>query len=147
MLGVLTGRLDQESLNRFLNKLDDFKIQVEKDTSSSTNLDVKSADSQLLASCGDILSSQHGGIRRTFISISLDFHSACISKPFLNDDTCDSDDGFFARQICDMDKGIVEGSEYVGNTKHEFTFSNLRTESGHLFFGSDFLLWRLFHCN
>jgi hypothetical protein len=75
MLEVLTGRLDQESLNRFLVKLDESK---RVDTSSSTDLDVKSADSQFLASCSDILSSQHGGIRRAFISISLDFHSALI---------------------------------------------------------------------
>ena len=43
-----------------------------------------------------------------------------------------------------MDESIVEGSEYMGNTEYEFTFSNLRTKGGDLFFGSDLLLWRLF---
>jgi hypothetical protein len=46
-----------------------------------------------------------------------------------------------------MDESIVEGSEYMGNAEYEFTFSNLRTKCGDLFFGSDLLLWRLFHCN
>src|SRR5262245_39398675 len=44
-------------------------------STSSTKLDVKSGDAHLAASCGDILSSQHGGIWRGFVTIGLDFHS------------------------------------------------------------------------
>jgi hypothetical protein len=44
-----------------------------------------------------------------------------------------------------VDEGIVEGSEYMGDTEYEFTFSNLRTKTGNLFLGSNLLLWRLFH--
>jgi len=57
--------------------------------------------------------------------------------------TSDSDNSFLARQIRDMDKGIIEGSEDVSNSKDKFSFPDLRTEAHDLFFGSDLLLWRL----
>jgi hypothetical protein len=47
-------------------------------TSSSADFDMESCDSQLFAPCRNILCSQHGCIRGTFISISFHFHSAYI---------------------------------------------------------------------
>ena len=46
-------------------------------TSSSTDLDVESSNSQFLASCCNILSSQHSCIRRALVSIGLDLHTSC----------------------------------------------------------------------
>ena len=52
-------------------------------TSGSTDLDVEGVDAKLLAADGDILSSQHGSIRRRLITIGLDLHA-----------TSDTSDGF-----------------------------------------------------
>src|SRR5687768_6265004 len=46
-------------------------------TTSGTKLNVKSRDTKLLASLGDILSSQHRRIRAGLITISLHLHSPC----------------------------------------------------------------------
>lgn len=66
-------------------------------TSGSTELDVESGDTDLLASSGTVLSSQHGGVWRRLVSVGLDLHS-----------TGDSDDGLLARQISDVDESVVE---------------------------------------
>ena len=56
--------------------------------------------------------------------------------------TGDTGDGFLARQISDVDKGIVERGEDMGNAENEFALSDLGTEGDGGFF-SDFLLGRL----
>lgn len=66
----------------------------------STNLDVQSRDTDFLALLGNILSGQHGSVRRRLVSIGLDLHS-----------TGDSGDGFFTREIGNVDESIVEGGE------------------------------------
>jgi hypothetical protein len=45
-------------------------------TSSGTDLDVKGIDAQLLASDGDILSSQHGSVWGGLITVCLDLHAS-----------------------------------------------------------------------
>ena len=57
--------------------------------------------------------------------------------------TCNSDDGLLARQIGDMDKGIVKGCKDVGYAKDEFSLTDLWAEVDDLFFLRDLLLWRL----
>ena len=85
------------------------------------------------------LSSQHSGIGRSFITISLHFHSSC-----------DSGNGFPVNlgiheclkiikvcvtkslpsgDICDVNESIVEGREDVSNTENGFSFTNLGSES------------------
>ena len=44
-------------------------------STGSSDLDVKSGDTNLSASNGDVLGSQHGGVRGGLVSISLDLHS------------------------------------------------------------------------
>jgi hypothetical protein len=57
--------------------------------------------------------------------------------------TSDSDNSFLARQIGDMDKGIIERSEDMSNSKDKFSLPDLRTEAHDLFFAGDLLLWWL----
>jgi len=52
-------------------------------TSGSTDLDVKGSDANVLASLGDVLSCQHGGVGGGLITVGLDFHT-----------TSHTDDGF-----------------------------------------------------
>ena len=42
--------------------------------------------------------------------------------------TSDTRYGFLARQIGDMDEGVVERGKDVGNAKHQLTLSNLGAE-------------------
>jgi hypothetical protein len=87
-------------------------------TTSSSELDVESVDTEFLTLGGNLLSGQHGSIRRRFITISLDLHT-----------TSDTRDGFTTGKIGDVNKGIVERSKDVGNTENEFTFTNLGAKS------------------
>ena len=57
-------------------------------TASSTDLDVKSGDAELLATGGDVLGSQHGGVGRGLVTVGLDLHA-----------TGDTADGFAATGI------------------------------------------------
>lgn len=57
--------------------------------------------------------------------------------------TSDTGDGFLARQIGDVDKGVVERGIDVGNTENEFSLSDLRTERDSGFFLGDLLLGSL----
>jgi hypothetical protein len=91
---------------------------LDTSTTGSTDLDVESVDTEFLALGSNILSSQHGGVRRRFITISLDLHT-----------TSNTGDGFTTREIGHMDKSVVEGGKDVGNTENEFTFTDLGTES------------------
>jgi hypothetical protein len=86
-------------------------------TTSSTDLDVESVDTEFLALGSNILSSQHGGVRGRFITISLDLHT-----------TSNTGDGFTTRKIGHMHKGVVEGGKDVSNTENELTFTDLGTE-------------------
>jgi len=45
-------------------------------TSGSADLDVKGSDAELLAAEGNVLGSQHGGVRRGLVAIGLDLHAA-----------------------------------------------------------------------
>jgi hypothetical protein len=57
-------------------------------TASSADLDVKSGDAELLATSGDVLGSQHGGVRGGLVTVGLDLHT-----------TGDTADGFAATGI------------------------------------------------
>lgn len=91
-------------------------------TTGSTDLEVKSSDANLLASGGNVLSSQHGSVRRRLIVVSLDLHT-----------TSNTGDGLTAGKIGDVNKGIVEGSKDSGNAKNKLTFTSLETK-GNVFY-------------
>ena len=57
-------------------------------TSSGTDFDVKSVNSQFLASSGNILCSQHSGVWGRFVTVCLDLHTSG-----------DTSDGFAATGI------------------------------------------------
>ena len=80
-------------------------------SSSSSELDVQGADLELLASLDDVMGSHHSGIGGRFFSISFDFHT-----------TGDSDQGFAAREIGHVNKGVIEGSQDVGHSEDSFAF-------------------------
>lgn len=65
---------------------------------STTDLDVEGSDAELTAPLGDVLSGQHGSVRRGLVAVSLDLHA-----------TGDTGDGLTAREISDVNEGIVEG--------------------------------------
>jgi hypothetical protein len=82
-------------------------------------LDVEGGDTDFLALDGDVLRCQHGGVGlqarlaeftrnqgsrtyRRLVSVGLDLHT-----------TGDSGDGFLARQISDVDEGVVEAVEEI----------------------------------
>lgn len=54
----------------------------------------------------DVLGCQHGGVWGGLVTIGLDLHS-----------TGDTGDGFAARQIGDVDEGVVEGRKDAGNAE------------------------------
>jgi hypothetical protein len=56
----------------------------------------------------DVLGRQHGSVGGGLVTVGLDLHA-----------TCDTGDGFAARQIGDVDEGVVEGRENAGNAKDE----------------------------
>jgi len=105
---------------------------------------VESGDADLLALGSDVLGGQHGGVRRRFVSVGLDLHS-----------TGDSGDGLLAREIGDVDEGVVEPgrqwvefadkwsharSEDVSNAKDVLTLGDLGAEGNSLLLGgSNFL--------
>lgn len=95
-------------------------------TTSSSNLDVQSSNTELLASLSDILSCQHGSVWRRLITVSLDLHSTSDSADRLtttelpvsvNLSVC----WYFldVRKICNMDEGIVEGSEDTSDSEDQ----------------------------
>jgi hypothetical protein len=79
---------------------------------------VQSVDTEFLTLGSNLLSSQHGSVRRRLITISLDLHT-----------TSDTRDSFTTREISNVNESIVERSKDVSNTEDELTFTNLRTES------------------
>ena len=86
-------------------------------TTSSTELDVKGGDTDLLALDSDILGGQHGGVRGSLITIGLDLHASG-----------DTGDGFTTSQIGDVNEGIVERGKDVGNTENLLITTDLGTE-------------------
>lgn len=65
---------------------------------------MKGGDADLLAADGAVLSGQHGSVGRRLVTVSLDLHA-----------TSDTDNGFLAGHISDMDEGVVErGEDAVG---------------------------------
>lgn len=69
---------------------------------------MQSVDAQLLATSSNILGSQHGGVGRGLVTVSLDLHT-----------TGDTADGFTAGQIGNVNEGVVERGEDTGNAKDE----------------------------
>jgi hypothetical protein len=61
---------------------------------------VQGSDADFLAAGGTVLSGQHGGVGRGLVSVGLDLHTAG-----------DSDDGFLAGEISDVDESVVEGGD------------------------------------
>jgi len=57
--------------------------------------------------------------------------------------TCDSHDCFFAGEIGDVDEGVIEGGENMGDAKDEFSLTDLRAETDDFFLLHNFLLRRL----
>ena len=94
---------------------------------------MQSVDTQFLASSSNILRSQHSRIRRRFITVGLDFHTAshtadgfaatgitqivslCTNTGFV---LCSWDEP----EIGDVDEGVIEGGENTGDAEDEFTW-------------------------
>lgn len=87
------------------------------DTTDSADLDVKGRDADFLAASSDVLSGQHGGVRRRFVTVSLDFHAAS-----------DARDGFLAGQVGNVNERVVERGKDAGDAKDEFAIFDLRSE-------------------
>lgn len=87
-------------------------------TTGGTDLEVKSSDTNLLASGSNILSSQHGSVGRRLVVVGLNLHT-----------TSDTRNGFTTRKIGNVNKGIVEGSKDSGNAKNKLTLTSLETKS------------------
>merc|ERR1712071_490278 len=100
---------------------------------SGADFDVESSNAELLASDGDILSGLHSGVWRVLISIGFDLHA-----------TGHSGDGFFARQIGDVNEGIVIRCVQVADTEHVLAVSDLRSQSNDLLFLLNLLFGRHF---
>jgi hypothetical protein len=98
-------------------------------TASSTNLDVKSVDTKLLAANSDVLSSQHGSVGGGLITIGFDLHTTgdtndCLaatrkSCQFPAPNCFDRVVFLHEPQIGDVDESIVERGEDTSNAKDE----------------------------
>ena len=79
------------------------------------------------------LGSQHGSVRRGLVTISLDLHA-----------TGDTHHRFLARQIRNVDEGVVERGEDVANAENNLTLADGVRERCRVFFDLlDYLLRRL----
>lgn len=112
-----------------------------KITSGSTDLDVEGVDAKLLAADGDILSSQHGSVRRGLITISLDLHATSDTGDGLATTVIQVSPNSFDQirpefnsmdsprvyepEIGDVHEGIVERSEDTSNAEDELTWGSL----------------------
>jgi len=76
-------------------------------SSSSSKLDVDSVNMEFIESLYDIIGSHHSSIWGWFFSVSLNLHTSC-----------NSNIGFSAGEIGDMDECIVPGGEDVSNTEN-----------------------------
>lgn len=77
-------------------------------TAGRAELDVEGGDADLLAAGGDVLGGQHGGVWRGLVPVGLDLHAAG-----------DARDGFLAVDGGDVDEGVVERGEDVGDAEDE----------------------------
>ena len=92
-------------------------------TTSSTESDVEGVDADLLATSSNILSSKHGRIRGSLVTVSLDLHS-----------TSHTNDGFTSRKIGNVNEGIIERSIDMSNSENQLAWSNLGSELDDFFF-------------
>lgn len=60
------------------------------------------SNAQLLAPRGNVLGSKHRSVGRSLVAVCFDLHAAG-----------DSDEGFSAGDVGDVDEGVVEGGEDV----------------------------------
>jgi hypothetical protein len=65
----------------------------------------------------DVLGCQHGGVWGGLVTVGLDLHA-----------TGDTGDGFAARQIGDVDEGVIEGRKDAGNAEDELALADLGTK-------------------
>jgi hypothetical protein len=118
-------------------------------SASSTELDVEGVDANFLAAGSDILGSQHSGIGRGLVTISLDFHSTYLESAASLQcatarQTSNTGDGFLARGIGDVHEGVVEARENVRDTPDELSLGDLGSQRDCGFFlGGLSLLRRL----
>jgi hypothetical protein len=75
---------------------------------------VKGSDTQFFALSSHVLGGKHGSVRRGFVTISLYLHSSG------NSDEC-----FTAREIGNMDEGVVEGGKKVGDSEDFFALNEV----------------------
>lgn len=73
---------------------------------------METVDSEFFATCGNILSGKHSGIRGRFVAIGLHFHPAGNAA-----------DCFSAAEVGNVDEGIIEAGEYTCDAKDIFTCS------------------------
>lgn len=69
---------------------------------------MKTVNPKLLAAGSDVLGSQHGSVGGGLVTVGLDLHA-----------TGDTADGLTAREIGDVDEGVVEAGEDASNTENE----------------------------
>merc|ERR1711920_426184 len=91
-------------------------------TTTSADFNMQRGDSELFASDGDVLRGLHSGVWRVLVTIGFYFHT-----------TRHADDSFFARQVGNMNEGVVVRSVQVAKAKYVLTVINLRSEANNLF--------------
>jgi len=83
----------------------------------AADLDVEGGDAELLASEGDVLGGKHGGVRAGLVAVGLDLHAAG-----------DADEGLAAGEVGNVDEGVIEGGEQVGNAEYFLALHDLGGE-------------------
>jgi hypothetical protein len=78
------------------------------DTTSSPDADVDGVDATLLQLLSNILSSEHSGVGRGLLTVSLDAHT-----------TGNAAEGLTARKVGDVNEGVVEGGVDASHTEGE----------------------------
>ena len=102
--------LDSTTGQRSESRLSSGSERLGLGTTGGSQLDVKSGDTALLASSGNILSGKHSSVRRGLISVSFDLHSSGHSA-----------DGLSSGEIGHVNEGIVERSVDVSDSERVFT--------------------------
>ena len=93
---------------------------------------MESSDTNFLASLSNVLSSQHGCVRRGLVTVGLDLHAAG-----------DARDRLLARQIGDVHERVVERREDVRNAEVALAIGKLGAELDGLLLLNAGLLGRL----
>merc|ERR1719251_795153 len=83
-----------------------------------SQLDVEGCDAKSLDLLSNVLGSQHSSVGRSLVAISLHLHAT--SHPA---------DGLPAREVSDVNKGVVEGGEDVSNAEDELAVPDLRSQA------------------